>query len=307
MEFPNGKRFAFSILDDTDDSTLANVKPVYDALSDAGMRTTKTVWPMSCPEGSRLFFAGETLENLAYLKFVQELAAQGFEIASHGATMESSVRERTRRGLEFIKKEFGAYPRLYCNHGFNRENLYWGSKRFQSPLLQKLFVCIPGSRSVTYHGDDESSPYFWGDLAVAHIQYVRNFTFRRLNMLEMNPDMPYRMRGTKYVNFWFSTSDAPDANAFNRLLTRERMDKLERDGGVCIISTHLGKGFATEGKIDQETGEILRYLSRKSGWFVPVSEILDYLRKRQTGKELSGFARLKLEYLYILDKLHLAL
>lgn len=162
MEFPDGKRFAFSILDDTDDSTLANVKPVYDALSDAGMRTTKTVWPMSCPEGSRLFFAGETLENLAYLKFVQELAAQGFEIASHGATMESSVRERTRRGLEFIKKEFGAYPRLYCNHGFNRENLYWGSKRFQSPLLQKLFACIPGSRSVTYHGDDESSPYFGG-------------------------------------------------------------------------------------------------------------------------------------------------
>ena len=307
MEFPNGKRFAFSILDDTDDSTLANVKPVYDALRNAGMRTTKTVWPMSCPEGSRLFFAGETLENTEYLKFVRGLADQGFEIASHGATMESSLRERTCKGLEFIKNEFGAYPRLYCNHGFNRENLYWGSKRFQSSLLQKLFACIPGSRSVTYHGDDESSPYFWGDLAVSHIQYVRNFTFRRLNMLEMNPDMPYRMRGTKYVNFWFSTSDAPDLNAFNRLLTRERMDKLERDGGVCIISTHLGKGFATDGKIDQGTGEILQYLSRKSGWFVPVSEILDYLRKRQAGSELSGFARLKLEYLYILDKLHLAL
>jgi hypothetical protein len=307
MEFPNGKRFAFSILDDTDDSTLANVRPVYDALRDAGMRTTKTVWPMTCPEGSRLFFAGETLESLSYLKFVQELAAQGFEIASHGATMESSLRERTRRGLEFIKKEFGAYPRLYCNHGFNQENLYWGRKRFQSPLLRKLFSCIPGSRSVTYHGDDESSPYFWGDLAVAHIQYVRNFTFRRLNMLEMNPDMPYRMRGTKYVNFWFSTSDAPDVKAFNRLLTRERIDKLETDGGVCIISTHLGKGFAADGKIDHETGEILRYLSRKSGWYVPVSEILDYLRKKQTGSELGGFARLKLEYLYILDKLHLAL
>ena len=95
--------------------------------------------------------------------------------------------------------------------------------------------------------------------------------------------------------------------AFNRLLTRERMDKLESDGGVCIVSTHLGKGFAADGKIDQETGEILRYLSRKSGWFVPVSEILDHLRKRQTGSELNGFARLKLEYLYILDKLHLAL
>ena len=97
MDFPSGKRFAFSILDDTDDSTLANVRPVYDALREAGMRTTKTVWPMSCPEGSRLFFAGETLENFAYLNFVQELAGEGFEIASHGATMESSLRERTKK------------------------------------------------------------------------------------------------------------------------------------------------------------------------------------------------------------------
>ena len=306
MEFPNGKRFAFTILDDTDDSTLANVRPVYDALRDAGMRTTKTVWPMGCPEGSRLFFAGETLENAAYLKFVHQLADDGFEIASHGATMESSLRERTRRGLEFLKNEFGSYPRLFCNHGFNRENLYWGSTRFQSPLFRKLLAYVPGARSTKYHGNDEDSSYFWGDLALAHIQYVRNFTFRRLNMLEMNPDMPYRLGGTKYVNFWFSTSDAPDVKAFNRLLTRERMDKLERDGGVCIISTHLGKGFAIDGKLDQETDNILRYLGRKSGWFVPVSEVLDYLRRKQGGGELSDMARLKLECLYILDKLHLA-
>ena len=306
MEFPNGKRFAFTILDDTDDSTLANVRPVYDALRHAGMRTTKTVWPMGCPEGSRLFFAGETLEDAAYLKFVHQLADDGFEIASHGATMESSLRERTGRGLEFLKNEFGSYPRLFCNHGFNRENLYWGSKRFQSPLFRKILACVPGTRYVKSHGDDEDSSYFWGDLAVAHIQYVRNFTFRRLNMLEMNPDMPYRLGGTKYVNFWFSTSDAPDVNAFNRLLTRERMDKLERDGGVCIISTHLGKGFAKNGKLDQVTDNILRYLGRKSGWFVPVSEVLDYLRGKQGGGELSDMARLKLECLYILDKLHLA-
>jgi hypothetical protein len=84
------------------------------------------------------------------------------------------------------------------------------------------------------------------------------------------------------------------------------MDKLERDGGVCIISTHLGKGFAKNGKLDQETDNILRYLSRKSGWFVPVSEVLDYLRRKQGGGELSDMARLKLECLYILDKLHLA-
>lgn len=306
MEFPDGKRFAFSILDDTDDSTLANVKPVYAALRDVGMRTTKTVWPMGCPEGSRLFFAGETLNDAAYLRFVHELADQGFEIASHGATMESSLRERTLRGLEFLKNEFGSYPRLFCNHGFNRDNLYWGHNRFQSALFRKIFSWTPGHRSIRYYGDDENSPYFWGDIAHTHIQYIRNFTFRRLNMLEANPDMPYRLRGTKYVNFWFSTSDAPDVRAFNRLLTCERLDQLERDGGACIVSTHLGKGFATNGKLDPDTERILRYLSRKRGWFVPVSELLDYLRGKQGGGELSDWTRLKLEWLFILDKLKIA-
>src|SRR5881296_2966253 len=106
--FPEKKRFAFSILDDTDDSTLANVKPVYDQLRQYGLWATKTVWPLDCPEGSRLFHAAETLQDKAYLAFVHQLVNEGFELAFHGATMESSHRERTIQGLEFIKREFGS-------------------------------------------------------------------------------------------------------------------------------------------------------------------------------------------------------
>lgn len=304
MEFPNGKRFAFTILDDTDDSTVSNVAPIYALFRDIGMRTTKTVWPVGCPEGSRLFFAGETLEDEGHLALAHKLAESGFEIASHGATMESSDRERTLRGLEFLKKEFGAYPRLYCNHGFNRENLYWGGKRFQSLLLKRLTRFAPGNRTVTYHGDDGRSPYFWGDQCLAHIQYVRNFTFRRLDMLSVNPEMPYRLRSTKYVNLWFSTSDAPDVGAFNRLLTRDRIDELEEQGGICIISTHLGKGFVQDGRLHPNTESILRYIAQKPGWFVPVSDVLDHLRNKQgRGNELSGTECLKLELRYIADKL----
>src|SRR6185369_261507 len=135
---PQGARFAFSVLDDTDDSTLDNVGPLYALLRDLGFRTTKTVWPLDCPEGSRNFFAAETLQNKSYLGFVHELADAGFEIASHGATMESSRRERTLEGLELIRSEFGCYPRLFCNHGQNRENLYWGSRRFRSAPLRAL-------------------------------------------------------------------------------------------------------------------------------------------------------------------------
>ena len=304
MEFPNGKRFAFSILDDTDDSTVSNVSPLYALLHDIGMRTTKTVWPMACPEGSQLFYAGETLQDSGHLRFAHELAGLGFEIASHGATMESSDRARTIRGLEFLKKEFGSYPRLYCNHGFNRENLYWGNKRFQSTLLRLFAQFVRQGKFITYHGDDEHSPYFWGDQALAHIQYVRNFTFQRLNVLNVNPEMPYRLRSTKYVNYWFSTSDAPNVDAFNRLLTSERIDELEKRGGVCIISTHPGKGFVHGGKVHPTTESILRYLGKKPGWYVPVSDVLDYLRQVQGRSiELGKVGCFKLELRYLANML----
>jgi hypothetical protein len=304
MEFPNGKRFAFTILDDTDDSTVSNVAPIYAFLQAIGMRTTKTVWPMGCPEGSRLFFAGETLEDEGHLRFARKLAEAGFEIASHGATMESSDRDRTLRGLDFLRMEFGSYPRLFCNHGFNRENLYWGAKRFQSPVLRPLVRLATGIRSVSYHGDDEDSMYFWGDRCQEHVTYVRNFTFRRLNMLDVNPQMPYRLKTTKYVNYWFSTADAPDVGAFNRLVTRERIDKLEEQGGVCIVSTHLGKGFVTDGNLHPDTQDILRYVASKPGWFAPVSEVLDHLRRVQGRTEELGWQDcLKLELRYIADKL----
>ena len=170
MKFPDNKRFAFSILDDTDDSTLDNVKPVYDALGSLGFRTTKTVWALNCPEGSRHFFAAETLQSKPYRDFIHTLVDQGFELAFHGATMESSDRERTQLGLEFFKQEFGSYPKLFCNHGHNRESLYWGSKRFQSLLLRQLVRFGRVGARDNYEGEKEGSPFFWGDLSKQHIK-----------------------------------------------------------------------------------------------------------------------------------------
>src|SRR5215472_3083500 len=76
LSYPGGARFAFTILDDTDDATEANVAPVYALLQDLGLRTTKTVWPVACEEGSPLFHAGHTLDDPGYRAFVERLAAQ---------------------------------------------------------------------------------------------------------------------------------------------------------------------------------------------------------------------------------------
>ena len=217
--------------------------------------------------------------------------------------MESSRRDRTVRALEFLKKEFGSYPKLYCNHGQNRENLYWGCKRFQTALLRQVFRLIRREPMHYYSGELEGSEFFWGDLSKEYIKYVRNFTFRRLNILEVNPEMPYRLPSTKNVNYWFSTSDAPDVDAFNRLLSLKRLDTLEENGGVCIVSTHLGKGFARQGNLNSETKKILRYLAEKPGWFVPVSDILDYLLERRPDSTLGYFQRLRLEVRFVIDKI----
>jgi hypothetical protein len=300
---PPGKRFAFSVLDDTDDSTLENVGPVYAMLRDFGLRTTKTVWPLDCPEGSRNFFAAETLQDKKYLEFVHELADGGFEVAFHGATMESSRRERTLEALELIRSEFGSYPRLACNHGQNRENLYWGSNRFRSAPLRLLGRTLGRADGDAYEGEREGSPFFWGDVCRDTIKYVRNFTFDRLNMLEVDLAMPYHVASAPYVRYWFSTADAPDAEAFNRLLTPERIDQLEADGGVCIVSTHFGKGFVRDGRVDPTSEKLLRYLADKRGWFVPVSDVLDRLLAVGRGRTLTGGEVVRLELRFLADRI----
>jgi hypothetical protein len=300
---PQGARFAFSVLDDTDDSTLDNVGPLYALLRDLGFRTTKTVWPLDCPEGSRNFFAAETLQNKSYLGFVHELADAGFEIASHGATMESSRRERTLEGLELIRSEFGCYPRLFCNHGQNRENLYWGSRRFRSAPLRALTRLIGREDGDAYEGEKEDSPFFWGDVCRDLIQYVRGFTFDRIDMLAADPMMPYHVASAPYVRYWFSTADAPDAGAFNRLLTRERIDRLETAGAVCVVSTHFGKGFVQDGRVNPVTRELLKYLADKRGWFVPVSDVLDRLLAAGRGRTLTRAQVMRHELRFLTDRL----
>ena len=83
-----------------------NVEPIYNLLHELGMRTTRTVWPISCPEdeGSRNFLTSETPEDNHHLEFVRELMAKGVEITWHGASMESSPRERLESGPERFRE-----------------------------------------------------------------------------------------------------------------------------------------------------------------------------------------------------------
>jgi hypothetical protein len=282
LTFPEGRRFAFTIMDDTDVATVENVKPIYRLLERLGFRTTKTVWPMACPEGSPAFSSSETLEDPEYLEFVLDLQRRGFEIAYHGATMESSTRDRTQHALERVRQHFGETPRVYANHAYNRENLYWGEHRVDDPLIRFFYARTNGMPRGYYQGILEGSPWWWGDLA-GSIPYVRNLTFASLNTLAVNPSMPYHDPNRPLVSWWFSASDAEDVHAFNHLLRPEEQDRLEREGGLAIVATHLGKGFVLDGRVHPETERALTRLAGKPGWLVPVGDLLEWLRRARNG------------------------
>ncbi len=276
--FPNGKKFAFTVIDDTDVATVDNVKPVYDLLYALGLRTTKTVWPLGCPEGSPDFSSSQTLEDDRYADFVVDLARRGFEVTWHGATMETSTRERTTAALNRFRQLFGSYPRIHVNHALNRENVYWGLRRMDSPVLRALFKRVAGWSEDYFVGETEGSPYWWGDICREHFVYCRNLTTNSINTARFNPSTPYRDPVRPIVRWWFSASDAEDVHEFNELIHPDRQQQLEDEGGFCIVATHFGKDFVRDGALDKTTASRLRQLSQRPGWFPTAGELLDWLR-----------------------------
>lgn len=288
LPFPGGARFAFTVMDDTDVGTVDNLRPIYRLLESLGMQTTKTVWPVRCDEGSRDFSLSETMDDAHYRAFVLDLQARGFEIAFHGATMETSTRERTVRALECFRRVFGAPPRVHANHAFNRDNLYWGAARVDDPLLRLLYGLVSRQVPSLFQGHCPGSPYWWGDLCFEQIEYVRNLTFSEINLLRVNPSMPYRDPLRPHVRWWFSAADASDVDEFNTLLRPERQQQLEAEGGVCIVATHFGKGFCRDGKPHPDTQRLLELLAARNGWFPAVGELLDWLRARRANDRLAA-------------------
>ncbi|HMD33905.1 MAG TPA: hypothetical protein VKH42_03005, partial [Vicinamibacterales bacterium] len=301
FEFPDGKRFAFTVIDDTDVATAANVAPVYRLFERLGMRATKTVWPLRCPEGSRDFAESDTLEDDSYRAFVLDLHRKGFEIASHGATMESSTRERTIAALERFKSTLGFYPRVHANHALNRENLYWGAGRIDSAVLKRLVRLFSDPQPDYYQGHRAQTDFFWGDLCARHVGYVRNLTFREINLLRVNPSMPYRDPSRPLVPWWFSATDAEDADAFCRLIDPAQQARLEREGGVCIVATHFGKGFTKDGRVIETFRDRLETLARRRGWFPTVGELLDWLRARRRSEVLPRAEWRRMQWMWARD------
>ncbi|MGH8015504.1 MAG: hypothetical protein ACREBV_04890, partial [Candidatus Zixiibacteriota bacterium] len=82
-------------------------------------------------------------------------------------------------------------------------------------------------------------------------------------------------------------------------------DRLEQEGGVCIMYTHFASGFYENGNLNQEFKHLLKRLRRKNGWFVPVSELLDYLKSVNGGHIITDTERNLLERRWLKHKMHI--
>ncbi|NPV90418.1 MAG: hypothetical protein HPY50_06575 [Firmicutes bacterium] len=297
--WPKGCDFAFTIVDDTEYASCGNVKPIYDLLYECGIYTTKTVWV----KPPRDHFTGQCLEDAEYLGFVRDLKEKGFEIALHSIGSGSYDRNEIIAGIEEFKNLLGSYPTMQINHSTNNDSLYWGYERYVPPLKWLYQIVYGGKRA--YHGSDQESEYFWGDVAKERIRYIRNHAFNGINTLKYDPRMPYRYKGKeRYSNFWFSSADGDDVRVFNNLLRKDNVDALERENGACIVYTHFGKGFVNgEGTLDREFENSIRYLAGKKGWFVPANVLLDFLSDHAGGgAHVNYWYLLKMDAVWIKER-----
>ena len=301
IAWPDGKRFAFTVFDDTDLATRENVAPVYAFLRELGFRTTKSVWPIA--GSGKPLLGGATCEDDDYRRWLLELERDGFEIGLHNATYHTSSRKDTIRAIERFEEIFGHPPKSLANHTLNHEGIYWGQGRLTGINATSYVLMMKFRHGRDFRGHQEDDPLFWGDVCKKKIKYVRNFVFSQINTLAACPFMPYHDPDRPYVNYWFASAEGSDGESFSETIREENQDRLQREGGACIMYTHFAKGFYEQGKFHGEFKRLMERLAAKDGWFVPVATLLDYILQTRGDLQLTGRQRSRMERKWLLHKM----
>jgi hypothetical protein len=303
VTWPENKSFAFTVFDDPDRQTLRNGKPVYDFLTECGLRTTKGVWPLDPVRQDGVENWGETCADPNYVAWVLDLQARGFEIGYHGALPHTATREQTIAGLEKFRALLGHSPRTMTQHVFSEEAIYWGEHRTSGAHRVLYNLLTRGRSRGRFRGQDRDDPCFWGDLCQREVTYMRNFVFGDINTLKACPFMPYHDPNRGFVNLWFASSEGDNVETFINTISEENQDRLEDEGGACIMYTHFAFGFLENGRLNARFRSLVERLAGKNGWFVPISTLLDYLVAQRGATTISAGQRRWLERHWLRHKL----
>ena len=299
IRWPDGKQFAFTIFDDPDGQTVEDGKRVYGLLAEMGFRTTRGVWPGTPVRTPNSL--GAACDDVEYTRHTQMLQAAGFEVGYHNHTKHSSRRQEIIAGLDAFKDFFGRDPSAMANH-YNADAMYWGPARLTPPLRAVYIAVTVGRTKGRHFGHIPGHESFWGDVCRERIQYCRNFVYADVNTLAACPSMPYHDPTKPFVNAWYASSEGSNAPRFLDALHERNQDRLEAEGGACIMYTHFGHAFVEGDTVSPRFVDLMRRLSRKPGWFAPVSTLLEYLQQHQGLTQLSDHERRKLETRWLWEK-----
>jgi hypothetical protein len=299
FNWPNGKRFAFTVFDDPDSQTWEAGREIYALLQDLGFRTTKGLWPMGPIR--RPSDHGVTCAVPGYADWINRLIKAGFEAGYHNATSHTCTRAETVMGLEHFRAQFGGYPRTMAHHYNCDENLYWGDRRLGGWRRAVYNVLTRYKNHNKFFGDEDGHPYFWGDLCHDRITYCRSFTFRDINTLKAWRYFPYHDPARPLVRYWYVSSEGSNNARFCQTISEDNQERLEAEGGLCIMYTHFGHGYYN-GSIDKRFVALMQRLSQRAGWFAPVGQVLDLMREQQGDIVLDNTQRGRLESRWLRHK-----
>jgi len=277
--YPEGCRFAFTIVHDADSAYSKRLAPLFDVFDDLGLRVTASAfafwaqWARGGAIWSEWRAASPLTAPIAVpfcdpdeRSFYQDLEARGHEIALHTPSDTSSTREEVVAAFELYRTTFGHYPTVYTEHS-SRSN-----KDAQSN-----------------QGSDPSSPYYCRDVLLRYNPWIWVDGAGALpdtsdgKYFEIPPDAtPLNEQacaryGLPKAFVRTGRWTAGDADGFLDSYSEENLDTLERDGGMALAYTHFDYGWldSSTGRMRADLEDRLRYLAAKPGWFAPAGEILD--------------------------------
>lgn len=210
---------------------------------------------------------------------------------------------QTIAALDRFYQLFGYYPKTAANHTGSPGGVYWAESRL-SGLLAGLYTLLTlGKNRGKYRGHNPGDDFFWANVCKERITYYRNFIFQNINTLKTCPCMPYHDTKRPLVNYWFASSNGRDIQTFNRCLSEANQDRLEEEGGVCIMYAHFAFDFCEDGRVDPRFAALMRRLAKKNGWFVPVHQVLDHLVEVGGRHEITDAERSRLERRWLCEKI----
>jgi hypothetical protein len=293
MIWPNGRKAAFAIIDDTDDAEMPGISDVYDLLIEYQIPTTKTVWVYPVKD-THLFRGNSLTGDPAYLEFIKKLIKNGYEIGLHNVGSGDFTRVEILHGLEEFNNLLGFYPNLHVNHSYNPDNIYGGDKRFSFPF--DYLVRLIHSSYTGFSGELKTSKHFWGDAHKRHIRFSRSYELDDLNLLR-HCHFPYKdQMYSDYCNLFYPSVFCSNQDLFNARISDRNLQNLISQNGCSIIYTHFGY-FTERGGIEQDFRNSLELLKKYSSdiWFAPVSEILCYLERTNGVRHISRNHKFLLE------------